>query len=162
MLHKYKHVLNRNLKLTLYKTLIVPLFDHGNIVYDCLTQKDSDTLQKLRNAALGQILGALKETHIDDMHSELNLITLSERRKHHTSHQVYKNLSGLSPVNVANMTVEFQSEHDMSRRSRNQKMMYVPNYRLVTTRKGFRCRGPCIWNSLEEDIKYSASLMILN
>ena len=38
MLHKYKYVLNVHLKLMLYKTLIVPLFDYADIIYDCLSQ----------------------------------------------------------------------------------------------------------------------------
>ena len=158
MLHKYKYVLNRKLKKTLYKTLIVPLFDYGDIAFDCLTLKDSDTLQKLQNAALCLILLALKETHIKDMHSDLNLITLAERRKHHSCHQVYKNLQGEAPAKITQMTQEVQSEHSMSLRSVQQHILYVPNYRLESTPKGFRYRGPHTWNLVEEDCKHSTSL----
>ncbi len=41
--------------IMLYKTLILPYYDYCD-VYHCMNQKDSYTLQKLRNCSLRQIL----------------------------------------------------------------------------------------------------------
>ena len=46
MLNKVKQILNRKTKLTLYKTLIAPLFDYGDIIYGSLSYKDTMILHK--------------------------------------------------------------------------------------------------------------------
>ena len=52
MLDKLRHVLTKGIKLTLFKMLIMPLFDYGDIIYDGISQADSFSLQKLQNSGL--------------------------------------------------------------------------------------------------------------
>ena len=48
--------LSQELCISLYKTLILPLFDFNTHVYDCLTSRAAFTLQKLQNSAIRCIL----------------------------------------------------------------------------------------------------------
>ena len=54
--------------LPLYKTIISPLFDYADVVFDCLSAQDSDRLQRMQNWALRIILRADPRTHAVDMH----------------------------------------------------------------------------------------------
>ncbi len=51
-LGKIAPIVKRSTSLMIYKTLILPIMEYGDVVYDCLTVKDADTLQKLQNACL--------------------------------------------------------------------------------------------------------------
>ncbi len=53
----------------MYKTLIMPIYDHCDIIYDCLTEKDTDILQKLRNGACRIVLKKKRRTLTIQMHT---------------------------------------------------------------------------------------------
>ena len=80
MLAKHKQILNKNTKLTLYKTLILPLFDYGDVLYDCLFQKDTAILQRLQKCAMRSMLNTNRYEHIIDMQNNLGLNPLEVRR----------------------------------------------------------------------------------
>ena len=56
VLGKSRYFLSQELSLYLYKQLILPLIDYGDVFYDGTTQQNSYTLQKLQNAAFRRIL----------------------------------------------------------------------------------------------------------
>ncbi len=56
MLKRICKFMNQETTLMLYKTLIVPLFDYGDIIYMNTTAEQMDRLQKLQNVACRTIL----------------------------------------------------------------------------------------------------------
>ena len=72
-----------NTALSLYKTIITPVFDHADIVFDCLSAQDTDRLQHILI-----ILQADSRIHIRDMHKDLELNYLVDRRHLNTPHRV--------------------------------------------------------------------------
>ena len=160
MLSRLKQVLGKNLKLLLYKTLIVPLFDYGDVIYDCLTQHDSLMLQRLQDSALRLILDADWDTRTALMHEELNVITLEKRRKHHTCHQTYKIYRDGTPDKLREIIKPLTRATSIHTRSADKILLEIPNYKLNVTRKSYNYRGPFLWNDLEEYIKRSGSLEV--
>ena len=71
MLEKTRCMVDKDTSLKLYKSLITPLFDYCSVVYDCLSARDTDRLQKIQNCALRIILKMDRRTHIKDMHEEV-------------------------------------------------------------------------------------------
>ncbi len=53
--------------LMLYKTLVLPLFDYGDIIYMNTSDEQLERIQKLQNMACRVILLAGPRTHIVDM-----------------------------------------------------------------------------------------------
>ena len=49
-------VLERVFGIALYKQMILPLLDYGDLIYDGTEQYNKHTLQKLQNVALRQIV----------------------------------------------------------------------------------------------------------
>ncbi len=117
MLEKLWYTLGRNVKPTLYKKLIRPLFDYADVVYNCLTQMDTHLLQKLQNSALRLILNCDWTTRTEEMHKELYLDFLRGRCLHHSQAQVYKCLNGLAPKRLAEMMMFRSHDHCMTTRS---------------------------------------------
>ena len=74
---------------------IVPILDYGDIIYDSLTKCDSDILQKLQNWELRFILKRGKRIPTADLHNELNLNCLTDRRKIHTIQYMFEVGNGL-------------------------------------------------------------------
>ena len=62
MLEKWCHTPGRNAKLTFHKTLVCPLFDYADVIYNWLSQLDVHLLQKPQNSALRLILNCDKNT----------------------------------------------------------------------------------------------------
>ena len=155
MLDKYRNVLNEHTKLILYKTLIVPLFNYADIIYYGISQKDSNTLQRLQNSALRIVLNRNKREHIVDMHSELNLLQLGTRRKHHVCQQVFKGLNNLAPSYITNNLNYVSSEHNMCSRAEVDQNFRIVKCRLELSKKNFFSIGPKFWNPLDTDIKQS-------
>ena len=122
MLGKLRRIVGQEVSLNLYKTLITPLLDYGDIVYDCLSAKDCFELWKIQNCAQHIILQKDACTHVADMHREVKLMYLSDRRHQHTIVQTYKCLPGLAPNSVASQLETVSNNHDMSTRSKNNKM----------------------------------------
>ena len=158
MLDKLKHILSRNVKLTLYKTLIAPMFDYGDILYAGIGQADSHSLQKLQNSGLRRILNCEPRTHIIDMHTTLKLDELDVRRNKHIDCQVYRCLHGLAPQGICAMIVPRQPEHMMTTRSIASGDLEMPNIKLEVCRRSFKYKGPEMWHKLPDVAKAAPSL----
>ena len=68
--------LDRDTLMLLYKTLILPVFDYGDIVYHGISKADAESLQRLQNSACRAILKQDMYTPIDEMHAELDISKL--------------------------------------------------------------------------------------
>ena len=80
LLGKVRYFVDFETSLTLYKTLILPLYDYCDYSYHCLSQRDSYTLQKLKNCSLRQVLKCEKLYPVHDMHTICDV--LSQRQTH--------------------------------------------------------------------------------
>ena len=76
--------------LMLYKTLILPIFDYCDFVWDCLSQHDAQTLQKLQNMALKNVPQVDQLTLMIAVHETVALPYLHIRQKQHTAGMMYK------------------------------------------------------------------------
>ncbi len=68
LLGRVHHVLDQNTALTLYKTLILPVYDYCDFIYYSINSNDKEVLQRLQNCAFRTIvrtdrLGSTTMTH---------------------------------------------------------------------------------------------------
>ncbi len=75
---------NLTLKM-LYNTLVMLLFDYGNIIYRTTDQTYVKQLQILQNKVAHMLLNCDYRTHIRDMLTELNWMTVKERADFHST-----------------------------------------------------------------------------
>ncbi len=142
----------------LYKTLVLPIIDYGDIVYHGISQLEANCLQRLQNSACRAILRAEMRTSIDEMHAELDVNTLYQRRCQHIATQVFKLLRGMGPQNCQNMLTRVGYANGVSTRSSEKCTLVVPATRLRVTDNDFYVTGPKIWNQLPVQIRTLDSL----
>ncbi len=96
------------------------------------------------------ILRADKYTSVNEMHQELNLPTLRQRRMIHMAVECHNNIfnpeSGLQ-----SMFTQQDSERTRRTRSTNTNKMVIPKVKTMAGRKAFSYRGPHFWNNLDEE-----------
>ncbi len=110
-------------------------------------------LQLLQNSACRTILLAARETHIYDMHSDLGLLYLNERRDLHFCFLLHKNYYIEAPTGLSEHLVRSELVAIRSTRASTQHNVVVPRVRSAMGEKSFQYRGPVSWNRLPVDLK---------
>ena len=151
ILYKSKDYLDRSTKILLYKSLILPHLDYCDTVYMTTTETNLSKLQKIQNVACRTILGANKEASIKQMHTELELLTLFQRRQLHQAMECFNNIN--NPEAGPNHMFNTVDDRAHNTRTTGTKVMKVPNIRTTTGRKAFSYRGPRFWNDLHSDCR---------
>ncbi len=97
-------------------------------------------------------------TSIDDMHVELDVHTLYQRRCQHIVTQVFKLLHGIGPQNCQDLLKTVGINHDANTRSSVNLTLEVPLTRLRVTDNDLYIQGPKTWNQLPVHIRTLNSL----
>ncbi len=130
----------------LYKVLILPVIDYGDIVYHKLNQSDAVALQRVQNVACWSILKADIYTHIDFMHEELALCTLYQRRCQHICNIMHKLLNGQGPPACADAFTYEHEIHNVQTRRAACELLCIPLTKLKSSERDFMVEGPRLWN----------------
>ena len=120
LLGRIRKYIKQNTALLLYKTLLLPVIDYGDIIYGTATLNHLGKVQKIQNTACRIILMVNKRRHLLDMHLELKLHRLDMRRKYHLDTLVFKCLSGLSPQYLASLLVSLDQVRNVVTRAAEQ------------------------------------------
>ena len=158
LLSRITPYLPSKLNLELYTSLIRPHFDFGDVIFDYLSQKDSQTLQKLQNMWLKNILRVPKRSSTVEIHDAVNLELLSTRRWRHTAIEMYKVAKNMQPVTVQHMFTLNTNVHHRQTRHSQVSLFYRPRARLKLTKKSFRHRGVRVWDKVPLAIQTAPSL----
>ena len=140
----------------MYKALILPYFDYGDIIYSSACNKYVEQLQKVQNRAARIILRIKPELHISvaELHNSLGWQFLNKRRHQHSIVFMYKVMHELTPVYVRT-EFDFAPQHYPSR---NGDKLLLPKPRTEFLKKSFKYRGAKAYNALPTDLKLSSSV----
>ena len=144
----------------IYNSLILPLFDYADIIYDSANTKYTKQLQTLQNRAGRTILriSPFKHTSNYELHEILKWESLNTRRKKHINSMVFKCLNNLTAPYLKD-SFKFLS-HNYSLRS-NGKLL-LPKPRTEYCRKMFAYRGASNFNDLPPESKSCLNTMAFN
>ena len=145
--------MDKNVALTLYKSLILPHIDYGDIIYMTASKEALKKLQLLQNVCCRIVLMAENRAHLIDMHKELGLMFLEDRRNVHLGETCHKNLYTEQPQSLTKYLHRVNEGQARTTRQRNHGNLQVPRCRTVAGGKAFSVRGPSFWNSLDNDLK---------
>ena len=116
LLGKIEPILDRNTSLYLYQSLVLPILDYADYVWDCLSQHDSLTIQKLQNMALKNILNVPRLTPTEQIHTHLKQDMLGTRRQKHTATFMYEVHHNMAPPQFNDMVTKLSQIHDRQSR----------------------------------------------
>ncbi len=153
LLGRLSHIIDSSMLLMLYKVLILPIIDYGDIVYHKLNHCDAVGLQRLQNVACRAILKADIYTHIEHMHDELDLSLLYQRRCQHICNMMHKFLNGQGPPECTDAFTYEHEIHNVQTRRAACDLLCVPRTKLRCSERDFMVEGPKLWNQVPMAIR---------
>ena len=148
LLGRIRCSINKSTAELLYTSLILPMFDYADIIYDCLNQRDAQTLQRLQNMGIKTILKADKLASTPSIHEELNTPFLGTRRLIHSATEMFKVYKNQVPPREANMFEKIDNQTSATTRQSTRGDYKLPHCCLEFGKRNFRFRGPKIWSSV--------------
>ena len=134
------------------------MLDYCDIIYNCLSQRDSFRLQKIQNSALRIVLQTSKRISITELHYVHNLDTLVNRCHKHVMHYAYRGIHGMCPPSFCGLFTDLNSRYvSTTTRGSSSKNVCIPNFKLEFARKSFSYRGPMFWNLVDTNVKQADS-----
>ena len=108
-------------------------------------------LQLLQNTACRTL--ADKYENIKQMHLELVLYELADRRQYHLSTLCHKNIYATCNTGVSKLFVKLETQQVRRTRASNEHNIIVPDLKSNSGRKAIVYRGPQHWNKLPNHAK---------
>ena len=151
-IHRVNKFLPLKLKLTLYNTLIVPIFNYADIIWGGCYKKQARRLQVSQNFAVRSILGRSKYDSGKAALKELNMLNLEQRRVVHESVFAHKSLNGYLPKNIQNRFKLYLPK--MSTRNSKHQKLNIPRHNLSKFKKSPIYRTIKSWNKAPVNLPF--------
>ncbi len=150
--------LGRHNTLVLYKSLVLPAIDYGDLLYHQASARSLQSLQVVQNKFARVLLKCDRYTPSIDMHNELRIMKLDRRRHFHLSVFVFKSVKGLVTESICNRIRVAYEDRGWVTRAQTRGDLYVPPVLLKLTESAFSYMAPKLWNSLPYEMRISDSL----
>ena len=149
-LHRINKFLPLKHRKNLYNTIVVPHFDHADVVWGGCSKKDANRLQKVQNFAVKSIAGKRKYDHVTPLFKELNYLNLGQRRKVHEAVFIHKAITENSSRNLH----EEYSKYTPKTNTRNAKLgkLNLPKHTTSNYENSPLYRTIKTWNSIPAHI----------
>ena len=144
---RMRSFLNVKAALLVYKSMMLPVLEYGNIFLSVTTLKNRKKLQVLQNKGLRCALNKGIEAGTDKLHAEAKLLRLKFRREQHVLNFMYDKSTNPdnAVVRSANMVVT---------RSQKKKQLKIRKPRTERFKKCLSYVGPKKWNALPNDLHH--------
>ena len=153
-----RNFLDINTSLMLYRSLVLPLFEYCDHIFDCLSQKDSLMIERLQNACLLNILGINRSISATENRTELKQDSLALRREMDTANEIYKIVNNISPPEISLLFSKEDGGDACTLWSHTREDLVIPRCNLECGKWNFRYRGAINWNSIPVHIRKQNTL----
>ena len=151
-IHRINKFLPLKLKMILYNTLIVPIFNYADIIWGGCSKTNSRKLQVSQNFAARSILGKSKYDSGKAALRELKLLNLEQRRVVHESVFAHKGLCGKLPITIQNRFKQYLPK--MSTRKSKYNKLNIPQHNLSKYKKSPIYRTITSWNKTPTNLPF--------
>ena len=124
--------------LSLLKTMVLPFFDYGDLLYESTNQTYLLKLQRLLNRALRNVFMNGSNLSVKELHVKANLVPLCDRRRVHLLQFMY----------LRSQKTEYVDNRNLLTRAHGKKLLRVNMPRTEKYKKCVAYKGAIIWNSL--------------
>ena len=153
-----KHRLPRSGLSSVYKSMVLPILEYCDVIYDNCSVRESAALEQVQRRAALACTGAYKHTRNDLLLSELGWLPLKERRADHKLCLLFKMLRGLSPPYLT-AALPLQRDTGYNLRRTGDGSLPIVRCRLNCVRNSFCHSTIRLWNSLSPESRNSPSLV---
>ena len=156
-LRKYKHLLNKEIIIRIFKCFILPVLEYACEVWDGCTEQNKDRLESIQLEAARIACGLPVFCKKEYIYLESGLEPLHQRRERKKLVLFYKMHNKLVPSYLHDLLPPLVSEVS-SYPLRNRHDYTLPNYRLSQSTKSFIPSTVLLWNSLESTVRNTDNL----
>ena len=155
-LGRLRHIINESDLNLIYKSIIIPHFDYGDMVWQSATKSSLSLLQKLQNWAGRVIMKVNPYSHTSNqhVHDTLNWDFLDCRYKKHVCTMIFKILNNYTPSYMSN-NIKYRTYNYSFRSSRN---LDLPKPNSNNCKRTFFYRGATQYNQIPEHIRNVTTL----
>ena len=154
---RLRHFLPLSALLTLYKTLFEPHLSYCNIVWSNTCPSYFLKLERLQKKAIRALSWSPFNSHTPPIFHRLNLLRLTEFNTFQNGCTMFQVVHGLSP-RLSDLLPISRPQHQYDTRYKHH--ITGKKRRLKCTSRSIACRGPELWNHLDEDLKLPYSFSI--
>ena len=140
--------LTKDIFLKLYKSLVRPHLEYGNIIWNRLLKKHSISIEKVQRRAT-KILKQCKHLTYQERLEYLDLHSLKGRRLRGDLIETYKMFNGFTDTDPFKFFEK--SKTDITRNSENK--VFIKDWRIKKIKNVYSYRVAPYWNALTSDIK---------
>ena len=102
-LAKIRRYINEETSLKIYKTMIIPYLDYGDIIYDAAPLKQLEKLQKIQNRCLRTCKASQSTPSTVELHARYKVGYLKTRRQAHLKNFMFKQQSNSNLIDNRNI-----------------------------------------------------------
>ena len=143
LLSKIRRYMTEEVALKIYKSMIIPYFDYGDVIYGCASNEGLDKIQRLQNRCLKICKNYNARFHTRALHLETGFPSLSARRIAHVNNFMFSRLSDKSKVDV----------RDIPTRAHDAPLFRVKIPALEAYKRSVEYRGSIQWNQLSGETR---------
>lgn len=122
-----------------YKSMMLPDLDYGDIFYEGCSKKYLNKLQRLQNRAISIVLGpSSTDLTIDEKHCKINLFRLETRRSQHLANFMFRR-------------AQYKKYHDINpgiTRQHDKLILKVIRPKIEKVKNSLLFKGSKIWNDM--------------
>jgi hypothetical protein len=139
----------------MYLSFILPVMEHGNVVWGGTYDSDILKLERIQVDALRLVTGATKRSSIDGLYQDTRWKTIRERIDRAMLCMMFKITNGLSPDYLTDIMQSLEKT-PVTYPIRNRGEFEAP-YSKESGRKSFFHKGTCLWEDLDDNFKGKTS-----
>ena len=139
---RMRSFLNVRAALLVYKSMMLPILEYGDVLLTATTVKNRKRLQVLQNKGLRCALGLGYETSTEELHTEANLLMLKHRRELHVINFMYGTAIRDHNSKSALITSRIVT------RSQKKRLLKVKRPKTERFKRSLAYSGPTKWNAL--------------
>ena len=157
---RIRYIIPRQTAQNLYKTLIRPILEYADVIFDSSSDSVKKKFDKVQREALIMITCAYQRTETAKLYTETGLEYLSDRRKQHRLSQYFKIVTGLAPEHLQDILPPSAgiNAHYRTRHNKDPSVRSVPYARTTKFANSFILKTTREWNALEPSFRQETSL----
>ena len=143
IISKIRQFLTVKSAILIYKTMILPYFDYGDIIYMFSNKSELNKLERLQERCINICTRTYGRDNIDNIRATHKLPTLEKRRTCHINNFMYNR----------NINIEEQNENNIQTRSKSSKKFIINKPNIEAYKRSIVYSGASKWNALKTETK---------
>ena len=129
--------------IRIYKSMILPYFDYGDILYSFTNIPEVSKLQRLQDRCIKICTRTFGKADMDELHMNNNIEKLEKRRILHVRHHMFKNDKNISEID----------DDTIITRSYDGKRFIIKKPNVEIYKRSLSYAGAADWNTLKADLR---------